>query len=95
MMETQIWRKILNVLAVDIGGTFLEIVKKQKHTRRAKTTVDVKTNWALLTNQEEEDTSNQWILDSGATEYMTSDKSKLTNLINYSSVVKVVNSEKI
>lgn len=61
----------------------------------AKTAIDLKTNWAFLTNQEKESTSRLWILDSGATEHMTSDRSKFTTLKDYSSIVEVANSEKI
>ena len=46
-------------------------------------------------NQDQENTSDPWILDSSITEHMTSDKSILTNLINYSSVVAFVNFDKI
>lgn len=68
---------------------------RQKGQSVAKTAIDLNTSWALLAGMKEESNSNLWILDSGATEHMTSDRRKFTTLKNYSSVVEVANSERV
>lgn len=67
---------------------------KQKSQSAAKTVIDLK-NWALSVNLKNENKSRLWILDSGATEHMTSDKAKYVNFKHYKSTVEVANSEKI
>lgn len=61
----------------------------------AKTAVDLKRNWALSANEDTKNNPNTWILDSGATEHMTSVREKYFKFKPYSSTVEVANSEKI
>lgn len=68
---------------------------KQQKQNTAKTAVDVKTNIALLADEDESRARNLWILDSGATEHMTSDRRKFSNLRHHASEVEVANSERI
>ncbi|KFM59483.1 Retrovirus-related Pol polyprotein from transposon TNT 1-94, partial [Stegodyphus mimosarum] len=60
---------------------------KYQYPKSAKTAVDLKANIALLANEEKSRKSNLWILDSGATEHMTSDKRKFSDLKKYTSEV--------
>ncbi|GBM99706.1 hypothetical protein AVEN_104065-1 [Araneus ventricosus] len=78
-----------------VSGNCDEAQEYQKNQSSSKAAIDLKANWAFLTNQEKENNSILWILDSGSTEHMTSDRSKFTSLTNYSSIVEVTNSEKI
>lgn len=60
----------------------------------AKTAIDLRT-WALSANEEGVNNPDVWILDSGATEHMCSQKEKFMNLTPLKSHVQVANSEKI
>lgn len=65
---------------------------QQRGHNVAKTAVDSR-NLALSATSG--NCKSQWILDSGATEHMTSDRERFTSLQKYTSIVEVANSEKI
>lgn len=83
--EAVINRKTNKCFSYGQWGHISKNCEEAKHQISARTAVGIKTNIALLANEESRTT--MWILDSGTTEQMTSDRSKFSRLREYETEV--------